>query len=98
MDHGRAYSLSMMSHPYGYAIYKPLPDNILKPGICGYFDDSGTWNPIADLADQESLAKFGLKLPTEELDKAPLDYSGSWGPKWSLDVKEDPIDVSAGIR
>lgn len=96
-DHGKAYALSMKNHPYGYAIYKPLPNRLLKPGACGYFDDSGTWNPIANLDDEESLAKFGLKLPGEELDMAPTDSSARWGPKWSMDVQEEKVDTSTGI-
>lgn len=86
----------MENHPFGIALYRPPPSLKVKPGIIGYFDEFGSWNTIADLADQDHLLQKGLS-PAEELVKAPTDSGIKWGPKASSSTKATKIDLSAGV-
>ena len=54
------YANSMSRHGYGYAFYEPPSSNVVKPGVCGYLDENGDWNPIANLTNSISLTEKGL--------------------------------------
>jgi hypothetical protein len=90
------YNKHMRQHNHGYALYKPVSSDLMRPGSCGYFDDSGSWNPILDLNDGKSLQKHGL-CPPKGLNLAPVEDNISWGPKTSQGVTEQKIDVSLGV-
>jgi|SRR5271155_4429483 len=90
------YNKHMRQHHHGYALYKPVSSDLMRPGSCGYFDDSGSWNPILDLSDPQSLQKHGL-TPPKELTPAPVENNISWGPKASQGVTEQKIDISLGV-
>ena len=65
------YSKLMAHHPFGIALYRPLPSDSFKLGACGYFE-FGHWNPICDLEVSNSLdIKDSTSLKT--IEKAPLD-------------------------
>ena len=53
----------MQHHPHGYAVYEPVSSTDLRPGSCGFFDDSGGWTTIAQLDDIESLKRAGFEPP-----------------------------------
>ncbi|KDR73010.1 hypothetical protein GALMADRAFT_101440 [Galerina marginata CBS 339.88] len=95
----RQYAEIMKNHPFGLALYRPLPLSVFSPGSCGYFDDFGSWNPITHLENDVMLTKKGLeKVPEEDaLDKAPVDNGITWGPKTSANVKATKLELSAGI-
>ena len=38
---------------YGFACFKQVPDERLRPGTCGYFDFDGDWHPILQLIEKE---------------------------------------------
>ncbi|KAF9483645.1 hypothetical protein BDN70DRAFT_958120 [Pholiota conissans] len=90
------YAETMENHPFGIALYRPPSTSEVRPGIVGYFDEFGSWNTIADLADLDGLQQKGLSLP-EELVKAPADNGIKWGPKVSSNTKATKIDLSAGV-
>jgi len=92
------YANIMKNHPYGIALYRPLPHSIFKPGACGYFDDFGTWNPIAHLeSDETVLSKRGLKAIEDEVEKAPIEDGIRWGPMTSSNVRSRKIQLSGGV-
>ncbi len=43
------YAYQMKGHSYGYALFHPVSIRDLRPGSFGFFDDLGTWNPIAHI-------------------------------------------------
>ena len=82
-------------HDYGYPLYEPTSRTIIRPGVCGYVDQHGQWNPIADLSNPEELEKKGLATPQESLEVAPDDRDISWGPKCSEAVKGRRLGTEA---
>ncbi|KAJ5260524.1 hypothetical protein N7478_012129 [Penicillium angulare] len=91
------YASYMRNHPFGTALYTPLSIKEFHPGICGYFDSNGSWNPIADLSDSTKLEKQGYSTVNEELERAPTDTDIQWGPLTSENVVAHNIDFSGGI-
>ena len=83
-------------HDYGYPLYEPTSRTIIKPGVCGYIDQHGQWNPVADLNKPEELKQKGLTTPREALVVAPDDRHISWGPKCSEAVKGRRLGAEAG--
>jgi hypothetical protein len=97
-DLAKVYAESMAHHPYGYALYKPVSSSILKPGGCGYFDTLGNWQPFVDLTSPESLHKYGLNSPMEELESISPEENITWGPKVSRRVTAVNLGTSGIIR
>ena len=93
----QVYADLMKAHPFGIAMYRPLPSSVFSPGSCGYFDNNGSWNLIAHLDNTESLLRKGLEPPAEDLEKAPVDNGITWGPMISSNVKSTKIDLSGGV-
>jgi len=91
------YANEMQNHPYGYALYQPIFDTVIKPGIVGFFDPDGFWSPIADLSDPKSLELAGLKPPRKQLSAAP-PQNQTWGPMTSKSVSGRNLDASAGTE
>ena len=91
------YAEIMENHPFGVALYRPLPTSILKPGSLGYFDEFGGWNLIAHLAEGPALHAKGLGKLEDEIDIAPLDDGITWGPKISSDTKATKVALSGGM-
>ncbi|KAF8197044.1 hypothetical protein BJ912DRAFT_1080205 [Pholiota molesta] len=81
----------MENHPFGIALYRPPSSSEVKPGIIGYFDEFGSWNTIADLADQDDLLQKSLS-PAEELVKAPTDkkLNGAQRCRLALEQRSNP--------
>ncbi|KAF8896882.1 hypothetical protein CPB84DRAFT_1681939 [Gymnopilus junonius] len=93
----KLYADIMKAHPFGIAMYRPLPSSVFGPGCCGYFDHDGSWNPIVHLMDTESLLRKGLELPDEELERAPVDNGITWGPMVSSNIKATKASISGGV-
>jgi hypothetical protein len=89
----QTYAESMSGHGYGYAFYEPESSNIVVPGVCGYLDENGHWNPIADLTNSVSLKENGFSA-VEEVKKTPVT-NRSWGPKVSEAVSYVRVDLKA---
>jgi hypothetical protein len=53
------YADAMTIHGHGHGFYETEGDNMLRPGVCGYIDDTGLWQPIADLLDRKALEGHG---------------------------------------
>lgn len=80
-DLQQVYADAMRLHPFGFALYHPCDNTILKPGSCGYFNSRGVWNPIAHV----SVAAGPFVAVDKELDIGPLETL-EWGPKCSEHV------------
>lgn len=92
------YANAMQNHPFGIAMYRPLPRSLFKVGACGYFDDFGSWQPIVDLERPDQILRKNLSAVDEdELEKAPLDEGMKWGPKISSNMKAKKIALSGGM-
>lgn len=70
------YSEHMKYHAFGRALYHPTLNSAIHIGACGYFDESGNWHYIGDIADQDFASKLGLDpIDKEDLKQAPTDKS-----------------------
>ena len=92
-----SYAKCMKNHPYGTALYTPLPFRHFHPGSCGYFDVHGSWNPIADLSGPRTLSSQGYSPVPEELHRAPPEAAVHWGPKISETTRARRLGAEAGI-
>ena len=92
------YANQMKHHPYGYALFHPVSNRILKPGSVGYLDELGFWNPIANLEDPESLSRHGLTSPSAPLSRAKPSKIKEWTPKLSSQAKEMSYGYTGGMR
>lgn len=84
-------------HDYGYPLYELTSRTIVKPGVCGYIDQHGQWNPVADLNKIEDLEGKGFMDPRKPLEFAPDDHDISWGPKCSDAVKGRRLGAEAAV-
>lgn len=91
------YPPSMKNHPYGHAFYEPELASVVRPASCGYLDDSGQWNPIADLNDEDDLKKADLKAPDyDKMAEKPVRHH-QWGPKASNAVRSLKLSGKAAV-
>lgn len=89
------YAESMTRHSYGHAFYEPELFEALHPGMCGYLNNLGQWQPIAkDLTDVEALQLQGF-TEIGTLDPA-LPRKHEWGPKISNAVTFSKTSLKAG--
>jgi len=92
------YAQIMAPHArFGYAIYEPPLSKDLKPGSVGYFDASGSWNPILQLSDGNMVQRAGYVEVKEKL-KLVRDENITWGPKCSSGMKGMVVDLKASAR
>ncbi|KAF4344802.1 hypothetical protein FBEOM_1232 [Fusarium beomiforme] len=90
------YAELMRAHPFGTALYLPVPASEFQPGFIGYFDSTGAWNPIGDIT-KPSISVSGLAYIDETaLSRAPSQKQ-IWGPKLGNETRGRAIDLSAGI-
>ena len=84
----------MTCHGYGYGFYEPESTKDVRPGLCGYIDDSGRWQTIVDLAHPAAISQKGYSAFSYN-DKMQTTRR-RWGPKTSSSViqKETRIDAS----
>lgn len=92
------YANQMKHHSYGYALFHPVSNGILKPGSVEYLDEWGFWNPIANLEDPESLSRYGLTSPSAPLSRAKPSQIKRWTPKLSSRVNEVSCRFPGGIK
>ncbi|KAL6717761.1 hypothetical protein ACLMJK_003846 [Lecanora helva] len=91
------YTKSLAVHPYGHALYHPASAKDLRPGSVGFFNAAGLWNPIAQLEDSESLARYGLRFPPQSLTAARPEQISQWCPKTGRNVKERIGGADLGV-
>lgn len=92
-----AYAAYMQNHPFGTALYTPQPVQEFHPGSCGYFDTTGSWNPITDLSDPTRLASQGFSPVDEELQRAPAETDIQWGPLASENIESNSFNFFGGV-
>lgn len=96
------YAEQMQCHPYGTALYRPQPRDTFHPGMVGYFNDDGDWNPIIDLSQcsqpsfTQSVFTASLALP-DDLPAMAIPEEHTWGPKLGNTTRVRQIDLTAGI-
>jgi hypothetical protein len=79
----RVFGRLLLNHPYGWALYKKTSARDVKPGSCGYFDSTGDWCSIVQLAEFGAVEMKSLGSFDEQLDvRSGLDPR-TWGPKES---------------
>ncbi|KAM0721487.1 hypothetical protein Q7P37_002411 [Cladosporium fusiforme] len=91
------YTEQFRNHPEGHALYFKVPASSMKPGSCGYFNDSGHWRPILQIAEEEpkTLALKGWKPPARIL--TTENQTGiEWPIKLSESVQERRIEANLG--
>lgn len=93
----QVYASYMRNHPYGTAVYRPLPYRDFHPGSVGYFDANGDWNHITDLSNPAALEADQYTAPPEPLHLAPPDTHIEWGPKASRNIRAHHASLNAGI-
>jgi hypothetical protein len=92
------YANQMAPHArFGYALYEPPLSKDLKPGAVGYFDASGSWNPILQLSDGKAVQSAGYVEIKEKL-KSAQDENIAWGPKCSSGMRGVMVDLKASAK
>lgn len=56
----KVFSECLQHHPEGHAVYTKISAKDLKPGTCGYVDENGSWNKIAQVTDEGAMNMLGL--------------------------------------
>jgi hypothetical protein len=98
------YADLMSSHVFsrGYPIFHPASMKYLNLGVCGYFDDCGTWFPIVDIQNiskSETSATIKCNIPFSPLEEIAQDIPGisaDWDPLCSKGVKS--ITLHANLQ
>ncbi|KAF4439050.1 hypothetical protein FACUT_4404 [Fusarium acutatum] len=90
------YAELMRAHPFGTALYLPIPSSQFQPGFIGYFDSTGAWNPIGNLTSSPSLPSGLSSIDGTTLKRAPSQKQ-IWGPKLGNETRGRAIDLSVGL-
>jgi hypothetical protein len=99
MSLSKLYSEHMKHHSFGYALYHPTFNSELDVGACGFFDKSGNWNRIGNIADAASLSKYGLRpIDTEDLKRAPTDDKGAWSCLLATGTKSRTLAAESEVK
>ncbi|CVL06804.1 uncharacterized protein FMAN_11900 [Fusarium mangiferae] len=90
------YAELMRAHPFGTALYLPIPSSQFEPGFIGYFDSTGAWNPIGNITSSPSLPSGLSSIDGTTLKRAPSQKQ-TWGPKLGNETRGRAIDLSVGL-
>jgi hypothetical protein len=93
-DLSAVYTEQFKNHPEGHALYFKVPGHSMKPGSCGYFNESGHWRSIVQIAEVEptTLASDGWKPPARLI--TTENQTGiEWPIKLSESVQERKIEA-----
>lgn len=98
------YLKTMQGHSMGNALYEPALTSELRPGMCGYLDGPGSWQPVLDLLDSRTLALASLATPDSIFKRMPSKPINARGPLRAdttrvkkHDASIEPPLVAAGI-
>jgi hypothetical protein len=93
-DLNAVYTEQFRNHPEGHALYFKVPEHSMKPGSCGYFNESGHWRQIVQIAETEptALAHEGWKPPAR-LIKSENQTGIEWPVKTSESIQEKKIEA-----
>ncbi|KAK5678906.1 hypothetical protein LTS10_008561 [Elasticomyces elasticus] len=90
------YADQLRNHPEGHAVYFRVSGSQMKPGACGYFNQSGQWRTIVETAEAEPrlLTAQGWRAPSNVLN---VDRSG--GIEWPIKLSEsvNEVNVTAAV-
>jgi hypothetical protein len=98
-DLNAVYAEQFKNHPEGHALYFKVPGYSMKPGTCGYFNESGHWRPIVQFANTEPhvLASEGWKHPAGFI-TTESQTGIEWPIKLSESVKEKRVEAVASAK
>jgi hypothetical protein len=91
------YADQMRAHPYGTALYNPQPQKTFHPGMVGYFDKTGNWNPIIDLSQPDPTSSMPTLQPPTTLPPLATPEHQTWGPKLGQKTHSHEISLEAGV-
>jgi hypothetical protein len=90
------YNASMKHYKLGYAFYEPESSLDVKPGACGYIDESGSWHRIVDVTNTVATQNAGY----QSIDKTNLiklrPSKRNWGPRFTETVDYKRMSIEAG--
>jgi hypothetical protein len=98
-DLNAVYTEQFRNHPEGHALYFKAPGHSMKPGSCGYFNESGHWRKIVQIAEVEptALALEGWKPPARLIESE--NQTGiEWPVKTSESVREKKLEAITGAQ
>ena len=93
------YADQFSNHPEGHALYTKVYASHMKPGVCGFFSESGQWTPVQDIADTRAdfLAAQGWEPPRQPI--TTIDDGGiEWPIRLSDSVKEIKVTADTMAR
>lgn len=93
--HDKLFADCFSHNTEGYAIYKLISADEIKPGTCGYFDDKGNWDTIAQLVNADGVEQAGWSRPAP-LEIVPRPGKENWGEVKSSNVVGAHIGAGAG--
>lgn len=93
------YAEQFRNHPEGHALYFKVSGSSMKPGSCGYFNESGHWRPIVQVANEENttLASQGWK-PSARMLTTDTHTGIEWPIKLSESVQERRIEANMSAK
>jgi hypothetical protein len=90
----KLYAEGMTIHGHGHGFCETEGENILRPGVCGYVDDTGLWQPIVDLTDRKALERHGYTKPRPLIRAAAAE--AVWKETTSESVTSTRVQLDAG--
>ncbi|OTA82498.1 hypothetical protein M434DRAFT_37076 [Hypoxylon sp. CO27-5] len=90
------YNRHMERYGLGYALLEPESSYDLKPGVCGYIDDHGTWRPLLDITDKSAVEEAGCTHIQQNKLVRSRTSRYRWGPKYTDTVSYKKANVKAG--
>jgi hypothetical protein len=90
------YAKLMRAHPFGTALYLPIPSSQFLPGFTGYFDATGAWNLLGDITTSSTLPAGLSSIDGTILSRAPSEKQ-IWGPKLGKETRGRAVDLSLGL-
>jgi hypothetical protein len=89
----RVYARCFKRVKEGHAVFAGESALVLKPGVCGYFDEDGDWKKIVYINKPSELEK-GSFTGLEGIKVSSSSVKETWGPKISSTMKK--VSVSGG--
>ncbi|KAK5208647.1 hypothetical protein LTR47_004175 [Exophiala xenobiotica] len=83
--------------PEGWAFWKKVAKTRLRPGMCGYFDEQGDWQPIVDITDKKAVKDAGYTY-IQGISVAPDPGEERWPLRKSENMKRMENVVGANMQ
>ncbi|KLU90665.1 hypothetical protein MAPG_10517 [Magnaporthiopsis poae ATCC 64411] len=90
------YNSLMAYYNRGYAFFDPESSLIVKPGVCGYIDGSGSWHTLVNAASDAATKKANLGQIDRTNYYKPGPSTRIWGAMHTETVEMATVGVEAG--